>query len=230
MWYSARINPIVLMKTVALAAFSPRHPHAVMKVRRILALAALLLIPGDCFSEPYVLNLSGTASGSIGSVFFTNAPFAITSIGNTSERQFYFPLGYSIPHVSSSIWINGVGNFELAGSTWTTVNQYVGTVSFGQIGDFNSSNIEGPNSPIFKSWDMLGSIGPVSGPASENYVYLDMVDESLLLETPNLSTASFTATVIPEPRTGLLFLLAFASGAATLFRRAQRESRWKVKF
>ena len=74
----------------------------------VATLLSAALLFGNATAAPITFTHSGTGSGAVGSLNFTNADFVITAVGNTDNRE-SFAFGASIAHDTASIDITGVG-------------------------------------------------------------------------------------------------------------------------
>ena len=106
----------------------------------------------------------GTGSGTLGGVAFPASAFTITALGDTNNRQpnpiTFLPGTYQIDHDAASITISGLGTLTFLTHTLTFVNQSVSGVGFSR---YYRDLFYGPTNSAFSSWDMLSSIGPISG-------------------------------------------------------------------
>lgn len=178
----------------------------------------MALCGGGITATPITFTHAGVASGTLGSVSFTNAAFTITDIGDTSARVLD-PFGaYYIADNSASISIAGLGTFSINISTTTFVNNNLGLVGFSRVPGTGSDILDGPINSAFTTWDMLNSIGPISGTANSFTQRFGSVATSggaLTLINPSDAAPSipivFTATLAnapdvntPEPATPIL--------------------------
>ena len=121
----------------------------------------LLVTSAIANAVPITFIHSGNGSGTIDGVAFTDSDVVFTATGNTDDR---ISSGgtFIIDHLTASVEISGVGVFDFVTGTNTYVNNTVESVGF--------SRAPGPdlfNGPFttseFGVWDMLSSIGPISG-------------------------------------------------------------------
>lgn len=118
-------------------------------------------IPSVCQAEVITFIHSGSGSGTLDDVSFAGE-FTITSVGDTDDRIDLGPGAFSITHLTSQITIDGLGSFNLLITTRTFS---AGGVGFGR-GPNGSDLLSGPSDAPLDTWDMLSSIGPVSGAMS----------------------------------------------------------------
>jgi hypothetical protein len=102
----------------------------------------------------------------------------------------------------------------------TFVNNGSRTVGFSRAGPTGSDLLDGPTTAVFGSWDMLSSIGPISGPGiliQWNWPAVLTSGGTLYFydnDLGNMST-TFTATITPEPSSLALLGLAAVLGLAS---------------
>jgi hypothetical protein len=125
-------------------------------------LCVALALTGTCLAGTITFIHTGTGSGTIGSVSFTNASFTITETSNTSNIV-TFTDGLSLDDTSASILISGVGDFTFITGTRTYVNNVFGTVGFSRAGITGVDLYNGPSNSVFDIWNLATSIGPISG-------------------------------------------------------------------
>jgi hypothetical protein len=192
---------------------------------RLLGLAGLTLIltAPSSYANTITITQTGFGSGAIGSMSFTDAAFTITEIGDTSDVT-SFSEGELFADTFASISISGVGTLDFTSPTSTFVNNDLDEVGFG----FPSRDLsEGPTNPAFATWNMLSSIGPISGKEELLQWKLSPVDTSggVLVFNRGLSDTVFTATVstAPEPRTLPLLGIGLAGMMIFVTRRKTAE-------
>lgn len=148
----------------------------------------------------------GTASGAIAGKPFSSTSFRITAIGETISRQ-SFQGGFFIDHISASISISGVGDFQFVTPTRTFVNQQLFLVGFSRAGILGADLFNGPTNGSFGTWDMRSSIGTITGNA--NVLQWDFADVltsgGVLRLNPGFTPASFNATVNTSNAALLMF-------------------------
>ena len=154
---------------------------------------------------------TGDGSGTLNGVAFSDLTFTITAIGDTSNRA-SFGDGYYIDNSSASIDITGLGTYTFVTATRFFDNQG-GVVGFSRAGINGADLYDGPSNSSFETWDMLSSIGPISGTIGlSQWSYGDVDTTGGILFFNNGSVdGTFTAVVgttppigAPEPATMLL--------------------------
>ncbi|MDX2152709.1 MAG: PEP-CTERM sorting domain-containing protein [Bryobacteraceae bacterium] len=171
----------------------------------LLALSFAASLP----AVPITFTHIGVGSGNLGDNFFESALFTIVATGDTSQRT-SIPGGFSIPHLSAAIFIEGFGPLTFVSPTRTYVNNTFGAVGFSR-GPNSTDLFNGPTGTPFDTWDMLTSIGPIGGSGFTLQWELEdvVVDAGVLYFSEGESTAVFQAvTGVPEPGT---FGLAMAA-------------------
>ena len=165
-------------------------------------------VKGDIITYTY----QGVGSGLIGETSFTDTTFTITAQGDTSARV-TIPQGFSIQNIAASITIGALGTFNFI----TATRFFVNNTSIGPNPGVGFSIATGPDifdfgpEPVFATWDMTTSIGPISGAngytlTPSNYGILDTSGGVLAFHyEEGLPTTFQAAVVVPEPTSLLLF-------------------------
>ncbi len=193
-----------------------------------VALATVLDGPPDACGSSITITQTGIGTGSIGGVPFTAEPLVITSIGDTSERVSVSAGFYYVPSDSAYISINGVGTYQFITATDVFING--GSVGLQRAPEgFDLLGLKRG----FGSWDMLSSIGPITGTAeleqwesTSNFDFPPVVTTGGTLIFPDQYTSTtFQATVsaTPEPST-LAILITGAVGLLVCGGRRRRRS------
>jgi len=146
---------------------------------------------------------TGTIEGTLNGQPFTTDSVRIVGIADTDNRDAFDILGntgYSTPHNSSSIQINGLGSYGFITPLQTFVATEIAVVGLGRVGGVDLFN--GPSNIAFTGWDQLVSIGPVTGNGTLlqwEWVPLPETSGGVLYFDPASVSATFTATVVPGP-------------------------------
>ena len=198
-----------------------------MRLPRIVAVMLTLwaVFASRSFGESITFTHQGVGNASLNGQRVFDVVFTITAVGDTINRR-SFDGGFLIEHSNASIAIASLGTFTFLVPTVTAVNQRQQDVGFGRI-DLDLSLFFGPrNNPVFSTWDMLSSIGPVNGSAELLQWGSGVPTSGGLLAfddggSPAVFSATTEATPIPEPASlGLVGLgLAVASIGERLRRR-----------
>ena len=172
---------------------------------------------------------TGVGTGTIGSTAFTNAAFTITEQADTASRQSFIGV-FWIDNISAAISIAGVGDFSFISATRCFVSVGADEVGFSRAGFNGLDLLEGPTNFAFVSWDMLGSIGPITGvgklmqwtssPGSPAPPVIT-TGGTLIFNNANGMNTTFQATVTSAPEPGSAALL----GLGTLLLAARRRRR-----
>ena len=184
---------------------------------RVWSLTACIgMIAINAFAQMITMTHTGVGSGTIGDAPFFDRTFTITEVADTANRV-SFSGGFSLDDSSASIAISGVGNFLFTSGTRTFVNNDIATVGFSRAGSQQQDLFNGPTDPVFSSWNMLSSIGPITGPGQILQWTFSPVttDGGILIFNDAFTTVTFQATVVPEPSCIVMLL----GGAVCWLRR-----------
>jgi hypothetical protein len=107
----------------------------------------------------FIYTGSGDYTAQLDGVPFSDADFTIIATGDTDDRQ-AFSGGFFIEHLTATISIAGVGTFDFITPTATFVNNSNAAAGFYR----SSGDLYDGSHPVFSTWDMLSSIGPVAAP------------------------------------------------------------------
>jgi hypothetical protein len=136
--------------------------HLVLVLAVIGCAVAFSASSASAASILFIHEASG--SGSLAGVPFDTSDFTIRAAGDLSNRVAVpGPNVYYIDHDAVTIEIDGLGTLTLLDDTRTFVANDHSVVGFSRAGEGGSDLFDGPFNPSFATWDMLSSIGPVSG-------------------------------------------------------------------
>lgn len=166
--------------------------------------AMAVVLGGSAFALPIQFRHTGAGSGTLDGVAFTRRAFIITAEADTDARTSYTKSGtsgYFIDNVSARIEIAELGVCIFTSGTRFFVNNSNTIVGFSRAGIDGADLIWSPTNPLFGSWDMLTSIGPIAGNAALLQWTSPLVttDRGVLRFDNGSSSSTFEATVIPAP-------------------------------
>ena len=176
-------------------------------------------------AAPIVITHSGIGSGTLGTNTFVNADFTITENADTANRQSFIN-GFYIDDTSANIFINGLGTFSFTTGTRTFVEQFGMIVGFSQAGVNGMDLFDGPTNAVFSTWNMLTSVGPVSGNGMllqwSLLPFTTTTGGQLTFDSANAVPTVFTAAVVPEP--AAVTLAALGLGGLAQLRANRRRN------
>lgn len=200
-------------------------------MRQTIKITARLFFTGCLLStfalaDPIVFLFSGTGSGSLGSVAFTDEAFAFTFMSDTSlltvppccTGDMSTPKG-----TAATFMISGVGSGSLTGTQAVFVNQAENDVG---IWFFNQPDFLTLGNFAFASYNLASNMGPITGTASALSELLPTsVGNHELISLSHASDVTFFAQVgadspVPEPSTaGMLGVVLCWLAAGRAMRR-----------
>jgi hypothetical protein len=184
-----------------------------MKSRALSILSKLIVlvaavVSGTVFAGPIQFIYTGTGSGTSNGNAFSNAAFTITETADTSSRQACGAGCFFIDDKTASINIAGVGSLTFVTGTRTLIS---GSEVFFARASFTGSDLfDGPANAALSGYDLLTSIGPITGSGSlAQWISPSVVTSGgVLIFTNGISDASFRAIAgiasVPEPQTWFL--------------------------
>ncbi|QSV46280.1 hypothetical protein [Geobacter benzoatilyticus] len=133
----------------------------------LLAFICLVLLNLATHANATTITITQTGTASAGAVagneWYPEISFTITGVGDTANRVLD-GTAYSITNDHAYITFEGLGTFEFLEPTRYFVQNNGSIVGFGKIGQYlNPDLYDGPVAAEFATWDMLSSIGPISG-------------------------------------------------------------------
>jgi hypothetical protein len=171
------------------------------------AMAGMVLVGASLSANasPIQFIFTGTGSGSLGDVEFSDAAFVLTEFGDTASRRSCGDGCTFIDSVSATVSLSGIGIFDFV--TGTRTFDYTGLIGFSRAGagglDLYNVFDVGP------AYDMASSIGPVAGKAKLLQWSMETVNTTggalVFAEATTYGTFQAVAAV-PEPETYAMML------------------------
>lgn len=187
---------------------------------KLFAIAAAALIAAPASAAMITYTLTGTGSGTIDGVAFSNQSFTVSGVGDTDDIYLVAsnPSLPAVPLTPPSITIGGVAG-TISGSTMFFASQTLQAAGFARpfFSFFDFSNA------AFASYDLAGALGPTS----VELFFVDSFGTDLgEVAFSDVSGLVFTASTdaIPEPATWTMLIGGFGLAGAALRQRAQTQS------
>ena len=125
-----------------------------------IIIVLMLTVAGSASAATLYTTFEGTFSGSLDGVAFTDEPFVFGGVSDTAN--IVTGIG-SASVVDDSVTLNLLGNLLTVTSNMSTrLNQTFGVVTLGND-DLMATPLNGPFDAVFQSWDLMSSIGPITG-------------------------------------------------------------------
>lgn len=186
-------------------------------------IAALALMAASCFSTaqaaPITYTLSGTLSGSLDLVSFTDKAFTWTVTGDTKQRQMLRSGETAVPALTSLLDIADVG------SSLTPVDKFLASPGAPFFATFAFADVNGLDgvgffAPELANYDGVSSIGPIA--VNFNGTFLLPTNHGIVLfETgSDMMFQAVPDADAPEPITLALFGAGLAGIGALRRRKA----------
>ncbi|HXR03272.1 MAG TPA: PEP-CTERM sorting domain-containing protein [Verrucomicrobiae bacterium] len=161
--------------------------------------------------------LSGTGSGSLGAVPFSDTAFTITSTADTANITESLGV-FQVPDITATVFVSGLGS-----ATFTIPTDNFDTIDFTPGAGISSPNqhrdILDISSSAFASYDLSSSLSPVTGtPSINSGTGFQTTAGNFLLSS--ISSVTFRADVVPEPST--FALLGVVSVGWVLWRQKHK--------
>ena len=168
------------------------------------------------------LNASGTLDGNS----FSNTNFTITSVGNTDNLTSSVANQLDILHDSASIELEGIGVFDFTTATRTIYIDNADTVGLNKPPTNGGDVYLSDSNAAFDGWDMLSSLGPVSGQhtlVGWDFIVVNTTGGRLVFNDETIA-GSFQASVVPEPASSALLGIGAVFGILVRSRRRRQVS------
>jgi hypothetical protein len=156
--------------------------------------------------SPIIFTFTGTATGTVGATAFTNATFTVSSLADTSQVTLSAST-YQVQANSTSLSITGFAPISFIGSTYWGSPQGSSDIIFSNVPVSGTNGLLGITKVELLTYDLKSAIGPLfSGLDFESAVFHNFqnIPTSQGALTLVAANDTFTATVVPEPVSGLL--------------------------
>jgi len=156
-------------------------------------------------SAPITYTLSGVGSGSLGGVSFSNSAFTITAFADTSDVTHFLAPVFRVTNSATTISISGVGSGTLLTNSVTLdfQNPNPSEASAGIFLYYQGPRLLSVFNSAFQTYELNTSFASHSGNSGIQPAFIFPTtagDFSLSA----VSSASFAASVVPEPPASIL--------------------------
>ena len=148
---------------------------------------------------------AGIGSGALGSTEFFLAPFTITSQSDTNQITLPTPDIYHAPATSAIVTITGLNPATFTIPTIIVANDILGSAGISAPNQ-NRGILFSRGDTALLSYHLDTSIGPLSGTADYN-PGTPFATSGGNFVIDSINTATFQATVVPEPSTASLLVI-----------------------
>lgn len=180
-------------------------------------MAAFMALSANALAATHVFTVSGTGSGSLNAVDFTNQPYTFVTTYETGNIQSFSggSNGFFVINDTATVSINGVKTV-ITDPTSLNVNSTFSGFTLGNDRVFQDLILVfGP--ALFATYDLQTPLAPLNvtnGIISSTFFW-ETEDGDFTLDDTDPATFTMQITVVPEPSTALLFSL----GGMALLRR-----------
>ncbi|MDX2150641.1 MAG: PEP-CTERM sorting domain-containing protein [Bryobacteraceae bacterium] len=190
-----------------------------MRRATLLLLSLACLLGTAAQAAPITYRFSGSGSGVLGDIPFSEAAFVATVNGDTDDVAFQPPLAaVGALDLTGSILISGLGTFSFSNPLFVFIA--FDTVGFG---DFTNGNLIVSLVPGSEAHGLVTNFGPaLGGPNTNVNQFVDAATSGGALSFRTMSDITYEAStnVVPEP--GSVLLMAGGMGALLLVVRRRR--------
>ena len=178
-----------------------------MRVLRVVSqVVVLALMAGAAQAAPISYIFTGTGSGAIGQVSFSDVLVTVVATGDTDDVS-----GGDVlfnQNIASTVSIGGVGTFSISNETYVFDNQPDEKVGFGVKNIPVCCDIIQHQLPIYGTYDLRTALGPIPF-APQNLSIGDWIDVPtsgglMTLRTMVDNTFEARVDAVPEPATASL--------------------------
>ena len=214
-----------------------RHSASPIMKRIFICGVVLSVLSATAQASSAIYTLSGTGTGSLDAIPFSDVAFTITSTADTTNIVLGTPFGFwVVPDFATTISVSGIGSATFTIPTETFINFEVGAT--GITAPDQHIDILGIKNAAFFSYDLnspqgytlSSSVSQVTGPS-----YIPSPSLGFTFETTagvfymsSVSSVSYQADVVPEPSIcallsmGLIGLTFLGRVHKTCFQQWQR--------
>ena len=187
----------------------------------LLAVTVGILSATTIKADPVTYAFSGTGSGSVGGIGFSNAIFSIRVFADTSD-VYVNPLDSAVLDVDdifSQFDIAGIGVGMFTSNERVFVDHSVSGLGF-QRGAEPGLDLLDIQNDVFATYDLVSSLGPSFDPSPEAVFQFHNEPSTLgPITFVSARDITFTADVVPEPSTTSFLICVAAIGVVLCLRR-----------
>jgi hypothetical protein len=186
------------------------------------AVSLLIALADEAPAAQIAYITTGVGSGTLGATPFTNQPFAVTAIAETSQVQDN-PFSFGVNNISTTVQLGATSLTASPGSSYAAKNADPQFAAYFWsnllVGDeIDTAEITLVNSGFF-GFDLKTALGPVFPTDQGSFV---LITNQGTLTFQSRSQVQFNATIVPEPSTLALAALVLGTPTFVLLRLLPR--------
>jgi len=154
-------------------------------------------------ASPAIYTLSGTGTGSLGAIPFSDAAFTITSTADTANIEIGPPGVWLVPDLTATVSVSGIGSATFTIPTENIINFEVGVAGITApdqsiILSIQNTAFISNNQNLLQGYDLSSSVSPVTGTTSTPF-NVEFETTAGAFSLSFVSSVTYQADIVPEP-------------------------------